>query len=279
MRNQSMDKSHLDSKLKQVDKDIMWNANRKSKLKNELFVAMDRVHPRAKLVAGLKYASSIGVLVILLLAGYHFLSDSITHQSGENYTDNQGNQPTHQPIIDEQEEETPDPSDSTDGLEEKETIMEVQIGSAETVMRIVEGMDQEVKVINYQLEHYGIAYQLDEVFGAPEVIENQLTYSTQQDEYKLNLEVLEHTTLEQAVSSLQERMETEGYNEKFELESTPAEENDLNGKMQFYVSPVKGFIAYEMDEHVLAITFQYPEEGGDGMYPLLKALRESIEVR
>ena len=43
--------------------------------------------------------------------------------------------------------------------------------------------------------------------------------------------------------------------------------------------PVKGFIAYEIDEHVLVITFQYPIEGADAMYPLLEDLRKSIHVQ
>jgi len=63
------------------------------------------------------------------------------------------------------------------------------------------------------------------------------------------------------------------------LESTPLEENDLVGKMQFYGDPVKGFFAYEIDEHVLVITFQYSVEGADSMHPLLEDLRKSIHVQ
>jgi len=168
---------------------------------------------------------------------------------------------------------------SKDVVEVNETSMEIHTGSTETVIRKNEGSDQEIKVINYHIQTYGIAYQLDESFGVPEVSNNQITYSTQYNDYKITLEMMEHTNLEKSVSNLQERYETEGFEENFELESTPLEENELMGKMQFYVYPVKGFIAYEIYEHVLVITFQYPEEGGDSMYPLLEDLGKSIHVQ
>ena len=78
---------------------------------------------------------------------------------------------------------------------------------------------------------------------------------------------------------LQDRFETEGYEEKSELESTPSEENGLRGKMQYFTYPVIGYYAYEVNEHVLVITYEYPGEAGDGMYPLLESLRRSINVQ
>ena len=162
--------------------------------------------------------------------------------------------------------------------------MEIHTGSTETVIRNSEGQDQEIKVINYYITTYGIAYQLDEVFGVPEVINNQIIYSSQYDDYKITLEMIEHANLEKAVSNLQGRFETEGYEESFEegyeLKSTPVEENGLIGKIQFYGDhPMAGYIAYEIDEHALVITFQYPIEGADAMNPLLKDLQKSIHVQ
>ena len=203
---------------------------------------------------------------------------------------NEGNQTNNNQISDdtnnpeeEVEKEIPEndknQSNSKDVVEVNETSMEIHTGSTETVIRNNEGQDQEIKVINYLITTYGIAYQLDEVFGVPEVINNQINYSSQNAGYKITLEMIEHTNLEKSVSNLQERFETEGFEEKFELESTPLEENELIGKMQFYGYPVKGFIAYEIDEHVLVITFQFSVEGADSMYPLLEDLRKSIHVQ
>jgi len=207
---------------------------------------------------------------------------------------NEGNQTNNNQITDdpndhEEEVEIEIPendkkqSNSKDEVEDNETSMEIHTGSTETVSRKNEGQDQEIKVINYHIPTYGVAYQLDEAFGVPEVINNKITYPTEYG-YKISLEMIEHANLEKAVSILQERFETEGNEERFEegyeLKSTAVEENGLIGKIQFYGDhPMKGFIAYEIDEHALVITFQYPIEGADSMGPLLEDLRKSIHVQ
>ncbi|MDW0114406.1 hypothetical protein QT711_14505 [Sporosarcina saromensis] len=171
-----------------------------------------------------------------------------------------------------------------DVVELDETSMEIHTGSTETISRKTEGQDQEINVINYHITPYGIAYQLDEVFGVPEVVNNQIYYTSQNSGYKITLEIIEHTNLEKAVSNLQERFESEGYEESFEdgyeLKSTPVEENGLIGKTQLYGDhPMKGFVAYEIDEHALVVTFQYQVEGADAMNPLLEDLRKSIHMQ
>lgn len=289
MENKSKDQSYFDDQLRQLDKDIIWEEKRKSKLENKILLTMDsnRYKNKTKVFAGFKYALNIGIMVVLLLFSYYFLSNSLTHQSGESPTGNEGNQTNNNLIIDDNEKvekEVPGKDgkqvNSEDVVGDKKTNMEIHTGSSETVIRKVEGMDLEVEVINYQIQTYGIAYQLDEVFEVHEVSNNQITYSTQYDDYKITLEMIEHKNLEKIVSNLQERFETEGYEESFELESTPIEENGLIGKTQFYGDhPVKGFIAYEIDEYALVITFQYPVEGADAMYPLLETLRKSIKVQ
>lgn len=175
-------------------------------------------------------------------------------------------------------------SNPNDVVEVNETSMEVKTGSAETVIRNSEGQDQEIKVINYHITTYGIAYQLDELFGVPEVSDNQITYSSQYDDYEITVEVMEHTNLEKAVANLQERFEAEGYEESFEegyeLKSTPVEENGLIGKTQFYGDhPIKGYIAYEIKKNVVVITFQYPMVGADAIGPLLEDFRKSIHLQ
>jgi len=255
MKNKSKDTFYFDEQLKQLDKDIIWEEKRKSKLENEILFSMDSDRYKIKLFAGFKYASNIGIMVILLLFGYYFLSNSITHQSGESSTGNEGNQTNNNPIIDDKNDHEEVEKEAPENDENEETNMEIHTGSSETVIRNVEGMDLEIKVINYHIQPYGIAYQLDEVFGAPKMSSNQITYSTQDDDYKITLEMIEYTNLEKAVSNLQEGFETEGYEESYELKSTPVEENGLLGKIQFYCDhPMKVFIAYEIDEHALVIT-------------------------
>ena len=285
MKSKSKDTSYFDEHLKQLDQDIIWEEKRKRKLENDILFTMDsnRYKNKTKLFAGFKYASNIGIMVILLLFGYYFLTNSFTLQGGESLTGNEGNQTNNNLIIDDKNEheevEKEAPENDEGVVEDVDSNMEIHTGSSETVIRNVEGSDMEIEVINYHIQTYGIAYQLDEVFGVPEVSNNKITYSTEYD-YKITLEMVEHTNLEKAVSNLQEGFETEGYEESYELESTPVEENDLIGKIQFYGDhPMKGFIAYEIDEHALVITFQYPIEGADAMNPLLETLRKSITVQ
>ncbi|WP_085990982.1 hypothetical protein [Oceanobacillus senegalensis] len=80
------------------------------------------------------------------------------------------------------------------------------------------------------------------------------------------------------VSSLQEKYEAEGYEEKGELVNAPIEENGLTGEMQYYAYPVNGFYVYGVDGHVLVITYVYPLVGGDRMLPLLEGFRKSIRL-
>lgn len=171
-------------------------------------------------------------------------------------------------------------SNSTDGSEDEDSqpTVEVTTGSTELVSRKIEGMDSEVEVINYDIQPYDISYQLDTRFGEPKVHNSKISYSIQDEKYKITLEIIEATDLDRAVSNIQEDYAAEDLEEKGELENTPLEENHLKGKMQFFAYPIKGFYAYEIDDHVLVITYQYPEEGGDGMGPLLEALRKSLTV-
>lgn len=291
-------KSYFDEQLKQLDKDIIWEEKGKRQLENRILFTMDsnRYKNKTKLFDGFKYALNIGIMAILLLFGYYFISNSITDQSGESLTGNEGNQTNNNPIIDDEndheevEKKAPDSDENqvdSEDVEDKETSLEIHTGSSDTVIRNVEGQNLEVKVINYEIKPYGIAYQLDEGFGVPEVSGNKIIYSyffTTEFDYEITLELIEHTNLEKAVSDLQERFKTEGYEESsqegFGLESTPVDENGLIGKTQLYGDhPLKGYIAYEIDEHALVITFQFSWGGADSMFPLIETLRKSIKVQ
>lgn len=160
-----------------------------------------------------------------------------------------------------------------------ESSIVLTTGTAETDVNIVEGMEVEVQVIHYEIQPFNIFYQLNETFDSPEVKQNQVIYSKQNEEYIITLEIFEYTDLESVVEQLQDSFETGLYEEIGELESTPVDENALRGKMQFFAYPkISGFYAYEVGEHVLVIIYEYPVEAGDGMGPLLEALRKSIHV-
>lgn len=151
--------------------------------------------------------------------------------------------------------------------------------STEKVSRKIEGINEDVKVNHYEIFPYNISFQLDDMFGVPEIEQNKFIYSVQNGKYKITLEVFEETNIDNVITQLQKSFKNENFDEKSDLENLPIEENDLVGKSQFIYDPVKGFYVYEIANNVLAITYQYPSEGGDGMTPLLKSLRQSIQVK
>lgn len=211
----------------------------------------------------------IGLPLILSIALY---GCSATDDPSEN-TDGMPEETDDEKV---QENDQDSNSNSSDGLETSDAEMVVNTGSTETVTREIEGMDDEVEVVNYDIEPYGISYQLDKLFGAPDTKDNQVIYTTENENHKITFEVIEQTDVETAASNLQKEFEKEEYEDEGELESTPADENELEGKMQNYAYPMKGFYVYKIDEHVLVITYDYPVEGGDGMVPLLTDLRKSL---
>ena len=103
--------------------------------------------------------------------------------------------------------------DSEQESEESSSQMELETGSAEKVSREIEGREDEIEVTNYEIKPYGIAYQLDTRFGAPEV-NSDIMYAMNDDEYKLTLELLEDKDLDSTVSDLQDELVMEEYEEK-----------------------------------------------------------------
>jgi exonuclease VII small subunit len=231
----------------------------------------------------LKYL--IPIFLIFIIGAYILGSNSTKNQTMQGLNPEKQENKQQQNVIveyeqeiDELREEITDLENHIRTLEEIDSTLEVSTGSKETIMRKIEGMEQEIEVINYRIDPYNIHYQLDESFGVPRVNQNRITYSSQNNINTVSFEVIEHTSFEQVVSNLQKRFEKDGYEDKGELESTLLEENGLRGKMQFFAYPVKGFYAYEIDKNVLAITYQYSGESGDGMFPLLESLRKSINA-
>ncbi|WP_188454670.1 hypothetical protein [Virgibacillus oceani] len=78
MKKQFKDESYFDDLFKKLDEDIIWNQKRKNKLQNKILSNIDTYGHQNRIVNGLKYASSIGVLIVLLFIGYNYFSHSIT---------------------------------------------------------------------------------------------------------------------------------------------------------------------------------------------------------
>ncbi|OZU88077.1 hypothetical protein CIL03_13160 [Virgibacillus indicus] len=92
MGDQFNDRSYFDKALEQLDRDIVWNQERKSKIQSKVMLTIDREKNKSRLFNSFKYMSSIGVMIALLLFGYNFLSDSMIYNNGDGTANTPGNQ-------------------------------------------------------------------------------------------------------------------------------------------------------------------------------------------
>lgn len=85
MKKQSSEESIYDQKLRQLDndKEVIWNKERKDFLKYKMLLHIDKLEQKKERRGHLKYVSSIVAFIVLLMAGYQFLSSAITDNSEE----------------------------------------------------------------------------------------------------------------------------------------------------------------------------------------------------
>lgn len=164
------------------------------------------------------------------------------------------------------------------GKNDEPTDIVVKKISVDTVNRTIEGMEEEVTINKFEILPFGIAYELDDVFGNPEVRNGIVKYSINDGEYVITMKVIENKTIDEVVEMTQKELDIEQFEEISDLQEIRTEENSFRGKMQYFLEPMTGYYVYEIAERLLVITYQYPVEAGDGMGPLLQSFRESIHL-
>lgn len=229
----------------------------------------------------IRYVSFLFMLS-LILYGCGTTNDKIedTNEEPTEDVENEENEETEEDENTEEPEEdkdTEDQENNNDEQADEEDNFDVITGSTETETREVEGMETEVEVVNYEIQPSEIAYQLSDDLSEPEVNDQKITHKS--GEYSITLEFLPETELPQAVSDLQEEYNEENFDDAGELEDFPKTENGLEGKMQHFTgADMEGFYVYDIDYSTLVVTYEFPVEGGDGMFPILEALGDSITV-
>ncbi|CEG21465.1 hypothetical protein BN1080_00375 [Planococcus massiliensis] len=104
----------LDNQLKQLDQDIIWSQNQKTRLHSQILSNLDKQESRIRLFNGLKFTSSLVLCSILLVAGILFLSQSILQEDSGGTT---GNNAEEEPAL--------SGSEAVDAETSKETIQAV----------------------------------------------------------------------------------------------------------------------------------------------------------
>lgn len=72
----------LDGHLKQLDQDMVWNEDRKMKLRFQILANLDKQESKIRFSRGFKAVSSLMLSLIILFAGYLFISQNVLQESG-----------------------------------------------------------------------------------------------------------------------------------------------------------------------------------------------------
>jgi len=181
------------------------------------------------------------------------------------------------------EDDFPDLDEDNQNETEREAVKDeeslvIHTHQTEEKVREVEGMEQEVQVVNYEIQPYEILFQLDDDFSSIDVNGTEITITREDvEDYKINLNVFEETTLDRAIDELQKQYNEDDFEYVGDLEDD-TNDQDLVGKKQVFASPmITGFYVYEIGDSVITIQYEYPEEAGDGMGPLIDDLSNSIK--
>lgn len=106
MKKQYNDRSIYDNDLKQLDKEIMSNRKRKNQTRSNLLWKIDSKKQPSKKLGGLKYATSLGVFMVLIFMGYQLFADGMSSSNEQASTAPQDNQTGNFLVLDDADEST-----------------------------------------------------------------------------------------------------------------------------------------------------------------------------
>ncbi|WKA56518.1 hypothetical protein [Planococcus shixiaomingii] len=87
----------LDDQLKKLDQDIIWNQKHKANLHTQILSNLNKQKSKTRFFNGFKFASSLVLCTIILVAGYLFLSQTILQENG-GLTTGTGNSTNEDPV-------------------------------------------------------------------------------------------------------------------------------------------------------------------------------------
>jgi hypothetical protein len=189
-------------------------------------------------------------------------------------SDENADEPVEAPAEEEPAEEPGEPADDA---------AFVSAGEPKEIETTIEGMTETVSVTPYTIVAYGISYDLRTDMGAPEVDAGQRTvkYITQMgdDTAQIVVQVLENTTVNDAVAAMKDLMQSEGYGDEMPVEeiqdaySIPFKMANYQGDGYF-----AGFKVFGFGDHSLVVRHRYPFEAGDGMSAVMREMLSSLTI-
>ncbi|MET3683900.1 hypothetical protein ABID56_002016 [Alkalibacillus flavidus] len=151
--------------------------------------------------------------------------------------------------------------------------LSVEIVSVEEETIMVEGMEEQAEVTTFELNPYGIVYQMDEWLTPHRVEDGVVTHHNNAEsvDVAINIRVFNDMTVNEALNQLSV---DDG---DFEAEEELANyDTSLEGI--HYYNAGEGFVAGTLGENVVVIDYHYPMEAGDGFWPRFERLLKTIDV-
>ncbi|MFD2637747.1 hypothetical protein [Piscibacillus salipiscarius] len=189
---------------------------------------------------------------------------SIMNQQTETVDDPNPTPADEQPVQGEDPENDPVEDPENNSEEQPEFNVEVEGPFDETIM--LEGMEEPTQVMEFLITPHQISYQMDQFLGNYDINENKITHTTDTGFATVIVEVINDTQLEEFAEGL-------------EGDQTPVDpnKNPFEG-IQSHQSgeQVTGYYAYQVNDDVLYVQYEYGIEGGDGVGPRLELFIESI---
>ncbi|GEN46105.1 hypothetical protein [Alkalibacillus haloalkaliphilus] len=157
-------------------------------------------------------------------------------------------------------------------LEDVEGTLSVEEVSVDPTTILIEGMEEDTEVTTYDLQPYDITYQMDQFLSHVEVGDDSVTHHNNNDEYRV--EVTISVIEDQALNETQQMME-----EQHNISESPIDLSQFETAFEGYHQSVdigEGYFILEINSDVLMIEYSYSIEAGDGIWPRLELLINSI---
>ncbi|GAB2556067.1 hypothetical protein [Gracilibacillus alcaliphilus] len=146
-------------------------------------------------------------------------------------------------------------------------------GETEETSIIIEDTEQTTMVTHYSIEPYRFSYQIDTLFGTPEIDGQTVTYIAETGEASVSLQVEPYTTIEQVQYDYEQHTD-----QTDAIDILTEDDYPYDGLHQYQNQPPQGDYFLQVDQHVLVIHYQYEEKIGVEAAAKIHELVQSVQA-
>lgn len=269
----STHEDELQRNLKQLQLSVSMDDVKKKSMRDEIKKHAVKKQRRFKIKRSAMWFSTAAALMIfsVILLNTFANDQSTLPVKDHDQTEYNGSTENKDPS-DYGEDNNDHPAHNDNDEPEQLTIDE---GDTETKTIMLEGMEEETEITNFVLKPYGIQFQMDADLNNYEVLEDEVIFATENDMATIEMSVREDAEVDDVASDIQSEY-TDDFDYIEEPSETSQDENSYQGIEQLFSDPPQGYYVYQIGDDVFVIKYEYDVEAADGMGPILKAFRESI---